>query len=208
MRALARTIGVSAIMLCFATGCGSSSGPAAVGPTASPSVTSASSPTTTASAVAPLRYHLDAPANWSVTRAWAPWTGNNNVPGPGDPTVDTFKSPEADPWFVITMMPAGGERNLQRWIKARVADHTITFSSAFCGNQVNLERSAMLGGEKAMLRGFNCPPVGPSAVAVQIISLHGGDAWFVMCGSESRFGKPLTAFSKQCEHWLSNFRFA
>jgi hypothetical protein len=109
--------------------------------------------------------------------------------------------------MVIGMRPVAAGLSLTQWIREMTADHSITFSTAYCDNTAEDVRPSVLGGEKARLLGFTCPVGGPDTVAVEVLARHNDEGWFTMCVSEAQFARPLPDFEHQCETWLGTLQF-
>jgi hypothetical protein len=86
------------------------------------------------------------------------------------------------------------------------ATKTITYPPDFCASPEHVS-STQLGGRPAVVRAFNCRGEDPKAVAVQILTLNGGNGYLAMCASPHGKAGGLPEFETACEQLLQGFRF-
>jgi hypothetical protein len=149
-------------------------------------------------------YRFTTPPGWSAKRGIGQWDEGvspaRNVVG-----FDTFASYQGDPWLVIGRRPAGGA-SLKQWIIEMTTTKTITYPASTCSTPEHISPAA-LGGAAAELRWFHCPVDGPHAVGVQVLALHRGNGYVVMCYSESGVAGTAPAMAAVCQDWLRLFHF-
>jgi hypothetical protein len=62
-----------------------------------------------------------------------------------------------------------------------------------------------LGGEWAELFAFRCPMTSARAVGIHVLTVRDGAGYLAMCFSTRAMG--MQVLMRNCEDWLSSFRF-
>ena len=152
-----------------------------------------------------LGYRLAVPSGWSADEGYLPWRGPN-PPHRSAPQFDTFTDwyEDGDPFIVVGKRPVPRGVGLDEWIADMVRRRAITYPHHQC-NEVEHARTIELDGEPARARAFHCPVDGTEAVAVQVLALHDGAGWVVMC--YGHHVGDIDVMERHCDGWLSSFEF-
>ena len=186
------------VVLALATACGGSS-------SAQP-LDGASTKAAATTAVSGPGFTLVTPADWITQDPTGDWE-LGTAPHQGGLGFLTILTGLGDPWLIVGSRDGPAGADVAGWLRQLRSTQTITYPEDQCSAPEDATTGS-LGGKPAVVLAFHCPVDGPEALAVQVLGVHGGRGFLVMCYSEQGLVGAIPDAEEQCNAWLSGFEFA